>query len=68
VLRKIRAQRKIARQKTQGVAVLAPSTRQSASGRKARSRSSDWAELRKTGGKGASGAAALDRIFDDLIN
>lgn len=64
--RKILAARKAAKRKAQGVPVLAPSTRQSASGKKARVQARDWDQLRKTGGKG-DGAAALDRILDDLI-
>ena len=64
--RKILAARKAARKKTQGAPVLAPSTRQSPQGKKARTQSRDWDQLRKTGGKG-DGAAALDRILDDLL-
>jgi hypothetical protein len=64
--RKILSARKAARRKTQGTPVLAPSTRQSPQGKAAKTRSRDWEQLRKTGGKG-DGAAALDRILDDLV-
>jgi hypothetical protein len=62
----ILAARQKARQKGQGKPVLAPGPRQSAAGRKARTQSRDWETLRKTGGRG-DGAAALDRILDDII-
>jgi hypothetical protein len=64
--RKILSARKAARRKAQGAPVLAPSTRQSPQGKQAKARNKDWDALRKTGGKG-DGAAALDRILDDLV-
>ena len=64
--RKLVSARKKARHKTAGMPVLAPGTRQSPSGQKARIQSKDWEQLRKTGGRG-QGEAALDRILDNLL-
>lgn len=66
-LHKIRAARKAAKRKAQGVPVMAPATRQSPQGKKARARGADWETLRKTGSHGATGEQALDRILDDIL-
>lgn len=63
----ILAARKSAKRKVQGAPVMAPNTRPSPGGQKARTRKGDWATLGKTGGKGANGEAALDRLLDDLL-
>lgn len=66
-LRKIRAARKAAKRKAQGVPVMAPATRQSPSGKKARTRQVDLDTLRKTGGRGAAGDIAWSRVMDDIL-